>query len=307
MKKISIVILNWNAAQDTIQCLRQFDSWQAVHVDIWVVDNASVDGSADQIEQACPGVRLIRNPQNEGFSGGTNRGIQSALAQGDAPILLLNNDASVDETALARLYDTLQSKPTIGIVGPLLYRTDDQQLIVAGSKNPVWHLHNQILSIPKDGKPYRVDYISGSVALIRAELLRSVGLLDEDYFFYTEIADLCRRARNKGFDTIVDPAARAYHNLERSSDLRSTLYIYYIIRNRFVYIRKAYGAFGFPLTTFWMIYSALLAFKLQMEGKRATASAVWMGLRDGLRGRSGGQNERILRITQQIKTGVAAL
>ena len=84
MKKISIVILNWNAAQDTIQCLRQFDSWQAVHVDIWVVDNASVDGSADQIEQACPGVRLIRNPQNEGFSGGTNRGIQSALAQGDA-------------------------------------------------------------------------------------------------------------------------------------------------------------------------------------------------------------------------------
>jgi len=302
--QIAVIILNWNAAADTIRCVRQFDDWQHIQPQLWVVDNASQAASAAEIARACPHVSLIRNELNLGFAGGTNRGLAAALAIGDAPVLLLNNDALVDENALAQLLQTLIQDQSIGMVGPLLYHAEQRaQLIAAGSHSPVWRLHNQITTIPMDKPVYTVDYISGSVALVRAAALRTVGFLDEDYFFYTEVADWCRRARTHGYRTVVDTRARAYHNLDRSSSLRNSLYVYYIIRNRFVYIRKAYRTFsGFvrlPLYAFWALYSLLLAIQLRWQGNRARAQAVQVGVFDGLSGRTGGQNERVLALCTQ--------
>jgi hypothetical protein len=93
---------------------------------------------------------------------------------------------------------------------------------------------------------------------------------------------------------VVDSRARAFHNLERSSALRSTLYTYYSIRNRFLYIRKFYRLGGWPLSGAWALYSLLLALKLRLQGSPASARAVSLGLADGLRGRWGGQNARVL-------------
>ena len=83
-------------------------------------------------------------------------------------------------------------------------------------------------------------------------------------------------------------------NLDRSSSLRSTLYVYYIIRNRFVYIRKRYRAAIWPLTGVWVIYCLLLTAKLRLSGQRAQAQAVYMGMSDGVGKRWGGQNSRVL-------------
>jgi len=302
--QIAVVILNWNAAPDTIRCVRQFSHWQQIQPQIWVIDNASTDSSAVAIAQHCPHVHLISNPANIGFAGGTNQGIQAALAASDAPILFLNNDALVEETALIQLLTTLTQDASIGVVGPLLYHAEAQErLIVAGSRNPVLHLHSQIKTVPQGLPVYPVDYISGSVALWRAALFRTAGLLDEDYFFYTEVADLCRRARQHGYQTVVDSRARAYHNLDRSAALRSTLYVYYLIRNRFVYIRKAYRILQWPLLGVWALYSGLLAAKLKVSGQAATAQAVRLGLIDGLRGRWGGQNARVLAACSRAAAG----
>jgi GT2 family glycosyltransferase len=136
--------------------------------------------------------------------------------------------------------------------------------------------------------------------LVRAELLRKVGLLDEDYFFNTEVADHCHRAREAGYCTMVDRGARADHNLDRSASLRSTLYTYYIIRNRFVFVRKRYQAAKLPLTGVWVLYCLLLAAKLRLSGQRATAQAVYLGLVDGVSKRWGGQNQRVLTACGQI-------
>jgi GT2 family glycosyltransferase len=130
--------------------------------------------------------------------------------------------------------------------------------------------------------------------LVRASLLHKIGLLDEDYFFNTEVADHCHRARDIGYTTMVDCHARADHNLDRSSALRSTLYVYYIIRNRFVYVYKRYRAAKLPLVAMWIVYCVLLATKLRLTGSRATAQAVWLGMVDGVGKRWGGQNDRVL-------------
>jgi GT2 family glycosyltransferase len=295
-KQVSVVILNWNAAQDTIRCARQLVAWRQVVARVWIVDNAS---NGDHVaclhaflrDELLDG-RLICNDRNLGFSGGTNRGIAAALAESNAPILLLNNDAALDEAAVVQLLAALDADPAIGVVGPVIVCAANQTVITAGNKDLVWHHQGAIRTPPSD--LFSVDYVSGAAALFRAELFREIGLLDEAYFFNVEIADLCRRARQHGYRTVVQPAARAYHNLDRSGPLRGTLYTYYIVRNRFLYIRKFYRGLRLPLTGFWTLYSLLLAWRVQWAGNSGSAQAIRMGLVDGLRGRFGGQNERVL-------------
>jgi hypothetical protein len=295
--ELAVIILNWNAADDTIRCVREVAAWQQLCPTIWVVDNGSANDDVGAIARACPGVLIVRNPSNLGFAGGSNRGIQAARQAGDAPILLLNNDALIDESSVARMLHTLQEDDTIGLVGPLLFDADDPHTFIsAGAKNPVLHHQTRVVTRPQAALQ-EVEAISGTAILIRSTVFEAAGLLDEDYFFSTELADLCRRARQAaGYRCVIDARARAYHRVSRSAGFRSALYPYYIVRNRFLYVRKFYRAFPLLLLTgFWAGYSLALSAKLWLTGERAAGRAVWLGLVDGLQGRFGGQNERVLK------------
>ena len=294
---LSVIILNWNAAGDTIRCAREVAGWQEVRPSIFVVDNASADDSVAQIARACPEAHLIRSRENLGFAGGSNLGIRAALAAGNEPILLLNNDAQMAGADAARLAQTLAEKPQIGFIVPLLY--DEQgALIAAGGKNPVKHTQTRVRALPAAAVA-KVEVVSGTAVLIRPELFRQVGLLDERFFFSTEVADLCLRAKKAGFICAVDRRASASHAISRSSHLRGTLYVYYIVRNRFLILRNHYR-YNAPLFAFWAAYSLALAGKLWLDGQRPSARAVWLALKDGLRGRFGGQNERVLTLSGVI-------
>lgn len=291
--KLSIVILNWNAADDTIACIRPILQWQQIQPAVWVVDNASADSSADRIAAALPDVHLIRNGRNQGFAGGSNRGMEAALVAGDAPILLLNNDAAIAEADVLRLHKTLADHAKIGFVVPQLFDTDSGRLIAIGGKNPVLHHQTQVQTFADDAPVQIVETVSGTAVLLRAAMLHQIGLLDERFFFSTELADLCLRGRQHGFISAVERRARATHTVSRSSDLRRSLYTYYIIRNRFLILRNHYPR-HLPLYAFWTVYGVALALKLRFTGPPATAQAVRLGLRDGINGRFGGQNERVL-------------
>lgn len=296
LMELSIIILNWNAADDTIRCVRQIDRWTRLRPRIWVVDNASRDTSLERITHECPAISLVRNSANLGFAGGTNRGVSQALAENDHPILLLNNDATIAEADAAHLLATLDADQTIGLVGPLLFAAEDKhRLISAGGKNPVLHHQTRRRHIDPARPVHPVDVISGTVILIRTEVFRQVGMLDEAYFFSTELADLCTRARQHGFRCVIDSRARAYHALERSADFRHGLHVYYIIRNRFLYIRKFYRhVMKGMLYGIWAGYGLALTLKLLITGQPIMARAAGLGSLDGLRGRFGDQNERVL-------------
>lgn len=298
--QLTVIILNWNAAEDTIRCVRNILSWQQLRPIIIVVDNASGNDNVELIARECPQAHLICNAENLGFAGGTNRGVEQALKTSNAPILLLNNDAAISEADAAQLLETLTARLDIGLISPLLYdAAQTERLIAAGSKNPIKHHQTRIDTPPPGNSVYPVEYVSGTAVMIRAEVFRSVGLLNEDYFFSTELADLCLRARQQGYSCAVDTRTKAYHRVSRSANLRDTLFVYYIVRNRFIFIRN------WPYKTrrlyfiFWTAYSAALWLKLKLAGQRPTAHAVWLGLADGLRGRFGGQNERVLSATGQ--------
>ncbi len=293
--ELAVIILNWNAAADTIRCVGEVTSWTRLKPTIWVVDNGSTDGSSELIARECPDVHLIRNRTNLGFAGGNNRGITAALSAGDAPILLLNNDAIVDEADVIRLQGTLQADPKIGFIGPLLFDAQKKdRLLSAGGRDPARHHQSHILELGTSAPLQVVECVPGTVVVVRAEVFRTVGLLDEAYFFASEVADLCMQASRQGWLSAIDTRARAFHNLGRSSELRDTLHTYYIIRNRFLLIRKFHRHRKLLFYGFWTIYSLALSLKVWLNGRPATARAIRLGLLDGLSGRFGGQNERVL-------------
>jgi GT2 family glycosyltransferase len=295
--QLAVIVLNWNAAFETISCVRALNGWKRLEPEIWVVDNNSTDNSVKAISEACLDVHLICNHTNLGYAGGNNRGIAAALERGNSLILLLNNDAHVEEMDVLRLVETLCDHPHIGFIGLPIFAADEpDRLLTAGGKNPVLHHHSHILQLDPDGVPVRtVDYVPGTVLLGRSEVFQSVGLFDERYFFNTEVADLCARAWQRGYTCAIETRARAFHALhQRPSFLRETLYVYYFVRNRFLYIRKFYRGLRIPLILFWGIYSLALEFKLRLTRESAKAKAVHLGLLDGWRARFGGRNEHVL-------------
>ncbi|MBV7332483.1 glycosyltransferase family 2 protein [Chloroflexi bacterium TSY] len=297
---LGVILLNWNACNDTVRAIEQFDQWREIRPQIWVVDNASKNDEASLIEQACPQVDVIRSFVNLGFSAGTNLGIRTALSANQSSsnyyILLLNNDVLIDEAAVAQLLKTARSNPQVGLIGPVLYSDRERTKVAAvGGRNPVLYHHTHNTLIPSKKTIIDVDYVIGAAALVRSELFQTVGLLDEAYFFSAELADFCRRAQQQGYRCVVDLGAMAIHNLNRSSSYRTSLYPYYVIRNRFIFMRKFYLLLRIPLYLFWGAYSALLYLKLRLSGQSQFARSVGLGLWDGLLGRVGGQNERVLR------------
>jgi hypothetical protein len=296
--ELSVVILNWNAAAETIGCVQRLDGWQVIRPTIWVIDNGSTDDSAQAVAAHCPQARLIKNEANLGYAAGNNAGLAAALAYHPAPIMLQNNDAVVAETDVLKLAQALAANPGLGFVGPLLYDADQpDRLLAAGGRN-IARAINTHVSIQPGGPAIRVvDYVPGTVLLGQARVFEQVGLLDPAYFFTGEIPDICRRAKQQGFLTAVHPQARAYHALGVSSNRRAALYPYYIIRNRFLFVRKFYARQKIGLFGFWAMYGVALSARLQVGGQIAAARAVRLGVWDGLAGRYGGQNERVLAYT----------
>lgn len=301
---LAIVLLNWNAARDTLRCIHELEHWTQLQPAITVVDNASTDGSAELIARECPNVRLVRNEANLGFAGGNNCGIQAVLTAGEGPILLLNNDAVLAEIEAIKLLETLRSRPDIGLVGPLLFDArQPERLLAAGSKNPAKHHQSHNHTAPGRGRVQIVECIPGTAILIKAEVFVQVGLLDEAYFFGSEIADLCLQARRQGWLSVIDTTARAYHTLERSSRFRNSLYPYYIIRNRFLLVRKFHRSWKIFFYSFWTVYSLALWLKVRLNGQVSLARAIYLGLWDGLVGRFGNQNERVLGLSTEPRGG----
>jgi len=290
-----IILLNWNAAADTLRCLREISAWQALRPTVIVVDNASTDDSLARIAAEAAHVHLVCNETNLGFAGGNNRGLEAALALGEVPILLLNNDATISEADIATLLQVLAQRSEIGLIGPLLYDGQDKnRLLAAGSKDPSKHHHSHNHSLVNDDPVQIVECVPGTAIIGKAAVFRQAGLLDEAYFFSGEVADLCLRARQDGWLSAISHEARVYHTLERSSDFRSSLYPYYIIRNRFLLTRKFHQQLKIFFFAFWTLYSLALSLKVQATGQTSLAKAVRLGLIDGLQGRFGNQNERVL-------------
>jgi len=220
MSRVIAVIVNWNGREETLACLASLAASRRPPEQTIVVDNGSADGSVAAIKGAFPAVDVLALPRNHNFAGGANRGLRRALALGADYVWLLNNDVTVAEDALQQLLAAAEGA-NAGIAGPRVRTPPADDELGAW-----WDFERGRILPAYAGRQAEaqgivdVDYVWGCAMLLRSDLLRRVGLLDERYVAYFEDADLCRRAQVAGYRVVATTEALVWHAGSHSADRR---------------------------------------------------------------------------------------
>jgi GT2 family glycosyltransferase len=179
---------------------------------------------------------FILNSRNAGFSTGNNLGIRFALEKTADFILLLNPDALIEKNALAHLMDEAEKNPQAGLFSPLILKNKSEKVWFAGGQIEWLRMKATHIKNKASENPYATEYLSGCAMLIRKEVFKKIGLLDEDYFLYYEDTDFSWRARKNNFSLLVVPDARVYH-FEHSEN-NPVFKTYWLVFSGLLFFRK---------------------------------------------------------------------
>ncbi len=220
---VYIIVLTWNGKEDTIECLNSLKKVIYDNFKLLVVDNASSDGTKEEVQKQFSDVEYILNATNLRFAGGNNVGIEYALSKNADYTLLLNNDTTVDPNFLAELVTTAESDNQIGIVGPKMYYYNEPHRIwYAGGKIEWWkgwisHIGVREIDNGQYDQTKGTDFVSGCCILVKREVVEKVGMLDTAYYIYGEDVDWCIRASRVGYKLMYEPKAKIWHKLSVST------------------------------------------------------------------------------------------
>jgi GT2 family glycosyltransferase len=246
MVTLSIVIVSYNTRDLLDECLKSVASQTRVTHEVFVVDNASVDGTPEFIARQFPQVRLIANPSNSGFSAANNQALRAASGR---YLLLLNPDTIVLDEALDRMADYLDSHPQVGVVGAQMLNEDRTvQRYETWFPRLLSYIFNRFLVRFRGPLGNQeVEYVCGACLMIRAETMRQIGMLDENIFMYTEDVDWCLRAKRAGWKIFHNGDARIVHLAGRASRKDLTTRVFNA-RQAFLYFyRKHYSLVSYLL------------------------------------------------------------
>jgi GT2 family glycosyltransferase len=222
-KDVTIVVLNWNRARETITCLESLAEAKLDGAAVLVVDNGSRDGSVETIRQRFPEQRILCLPENRGYSGGNNAGIEAALAGGAKGVLILNNDTRVAPDFLAPLLWILNGDVKAAAVSSAVLRPEYDDMLESAYLEVYWGhgiiRHFGVNALPGEGFSYRreVEVVVGCSVLLSADALKEIGPFDAAYFAYHEEVDWCFRARQAGYRIYWQPFSRVWHNKSTST------------------------------------------------------------------------------------------
>lgn len=288
---VAIIVLNWNGWEVTADCLKSLRQLDYPNVKVIVVDNASTDGSCEQLGKNFPEVELMKNDRNLGFAGGNNVAIVRALKEGAEYILLLNNDTVVSPNFLERMIAVAGSDRRIGILNPKIsYFDNPQRIWYAGGTFSLWqgfarHTGKRAVDAARYSKTREVSFITGCAFLIKAEVIAKIGLLDDRFFLVCEDTDWSVRALNAGYKAVYVADA---HILHRESytikhKIGKPTRDYHNVRSSILLIKKHAKLYHWPL--FLVLLSLRLVTRTGVylvSGQYDRLRALYDGLLRGL-------------------------
>ncbi|MBN1936343.1 MAG: glycosyltransferase family 2 protein [Anaerolineae bacterium] len=280
MLQLAVIIVNWNVRDLLLDCLESVRKALAATLlasEVWVVDNASHDGSVEAVGERFPAVHLIASPDNLGFGAGNNLAFRELgfasvptenkegaanrkLQTAEQPryVLLLNPDTVVREDAIRILIDFMEQHGRVGVCGPRLVYGDGsfqhaayrfpslaQTLLDFWPLN--WRLTDSRLNgrYPKKwyarGEPFPVDHPLGAAMLFRGEVIAQTGGLDPDYRMYVEEIDWCMRVKRAGWEIFCVPEAEVVHLEGQSTRQVRPQMAVALWTSRYTLFRKHYG------------------------------------------------------------------
>jgi len=266
---LAIVIVNWNVRRLLQACLAsvyQDLENSSLTGEVWLVDNASTDGSTEMVREQFAQARLVANETNVGFAAANNQalramGFPSAEPQ-DLPryVLLLNPDTEVLDDALTTMVGFLDENPHAGVAGAKLLYPDGRLQhsafafpTLAQAFLDFFPLHYRLLNsrlngryprrLYERGEPFPIDHPLGAALMARREAIQQVGLLDERFFIYCEEIDWCMRMKQAGWDVYCVPRAKVVHHEARSTQqVRGEMFVA-LWRSRYLLFEKHYSPF----------------------------------------------------------------
>lgn len=254
--KLSVVIVSYNVRYYLEQCLRSVvRAAEGIATEIWVVDNASTDGSAEYLQPLFPQVNFILNGENHGFSYANNQAIRRSTGE---YVLLLNPDTIVGEDVLAGCISFLDSHPGVGATGVRMLYADGQFAVESRRGLPTpftsfckmsglcslfpksrlfGRYYMQYLN-PDEANP--IEVISGAFNMLRRKALDRIGLLDETFFMYGEDIDLSYRMLRGGWQNYYLPL-NILHYKGESTQKSSYRYVHNFYNAMLIFFNKHYG------------------------------------------------------------------
>ena len=255
---LSVVIVNYNTRDLLRACLRSVQESEGIpDLELFVVDNASTDGSAEMVASEFPWVQLIVSSVNGGYAYANNLALKRCT--GDY-LLLLNPDTVLPPLALRRMLDFMDAHPEAGAAGPKLIRQNGSLDLACRRSFPspevsLYRMLGLSRLFPRSRRfgrynltyldpdvPAEVDSVVGAFMMVRAEAARQVGLLDESFFMYGEDLDWAFRIKAAGWKVLYNPEVVVLHYKGASSRRNSRKAIVEFYRAMDVFYRKHYAA-----------------------------------------------------------------
>lgn len=284
MKKISVIILNWNGAE----MLRRFLPSVVEHspeAEVVVADNGSTDNSLEILREEFPGVKTIAFSENYGFAEGYNK----ALAQTETPYaLLLNSDVEVTPGWLRPLLDFMESHPEAAACQPKILNCNHREFFeYAGACGGYLdslgypYCRGRVMGVVErdegqyDGEPVSVFWATGAAMLIRTDIYNKVRGLDARFFAHQEEIDLCWRLRSRGYGVWCVSESKVYHLGGATLDKSNPRKTFLNFRNNLLMIYKNLPAdrrVGVMALRYFLDY--LAAFQKLLTGDRKEALAI---------------------------------
>lgn len=271
---MSVVVVNWNTVGLLQDCLLSvFKNYQENDMEVIVVDNASEDESVEMLESEFPQVTLIKNHQNVGFAAANN---QAFLIAKGKYYLLLNSDTVIHGDVLQKSVDYLEKHGDVGAMGCRVLNSDGSLQITCSQfptllnllllTSGLWKLKwfrffdRYQMNYWDRTDEREVDVISGCYMLVRQEAIDKVGLLDENFFFFGEETDWCRRFQAGGWQLRFAPVGEITHygggSVKKLNHIRDVMLTGATVRLH----RKHFGHFS--ALTVWFVLFAFHASRL---------------------------------------------
>ncbi len=289
--RVTAVLVSYQSRRTIDSALRALlPSAEAGIAKVVVVDNESSDGTAQYVRDAFPWVKVVEAGGNLGFGRGCNLG----FAHVDTPFTLFHNpDAILPRESLETLLEFIEARPEVGVCAPSI-READQSMQTAGMLTTPEGLirdalgiggYPEMRKIVPGGEPFRTNWLSGSMLLLRSDVFRRVGGFDPRFFLYFEETDLCRRIAEAGYELWAVGAAQAEHECGASTKLLGAAMVDkcvsdHFYQSRYYYLIKHHGWLAATSTEVGLI--PLLA--ARAVARRLTGRAADGALKERLAG-----------------------
>ena len=291
MKKVSVVILNWNGAEMLRRFLPSVVRYSSgKYVEVCVADNASADESRAVVEKEFPSVRLICLDRNYGFADGYNKALEQVEAR---YAVLLNSDVEVTEGWLDTLVDYMDAHPDVAACQPkLLSFRDRKRFEYAGAAGGFIDRYGypfcrgRIFDVVETDEgqydtPVSVFWATGAALLVRLDIYRSAGGLDGRFFAHMEEIDLCWRLRSRGYSLVCVPASVVYHVGGATLKKENPRKTYLNFRNNLLMLYKNLPEAELDhVLSVRKVLDYLAAVSFLLKGERANFKAVLKARRD---------------------------